>query len=74
MVLSVVLLPHFIRVRVIQTSKADLISRKYQIMVVNMLKNWSYRYSSHYFIKFVGFIPIYYTINLNIVLSYMVFN
>ena len=36
-------------------------------------ENWSRKYSSHYFIKFVGFIPIYYIINLDIVLSCMVF-
>ena len=43
-------------------------------MVVSMLKNWSCRYSSRYFIKFVAFMPIYYVINLDVVLSYMVFN
>ena len=59
--------------RMIQTSKADLINRKYQIMIVNMLKNWSRRYSSHYIIKFVNFMSIYYVINLDIVSSYMIF-
>ena len=54
--------------------KTDLISPRYQIMVVIMLKNWSRRYSSHYIIKFVGFIPIYYAINLNIVSSCLDFN
>ena len=39
----------------------------YQIMVVNILKNWNLRYSSNYFIKFVCFILIYYVINLYIV-------
>ena len=73
-VLFVVLLQCFICVGVIQTSKANLISRRYQIMVVNMLKNWSCRYSSHYFIKFVGFLLIYYAINLDIVSSFMVFS
>ena len=43
-------------------------------MVVNILNNWSRKYISHYIIKFVGFILIYYAINLNIVLSYMVFS
>ena len=59
---------------VIQIGKADLISRKYQIMLVNMLNNWSRTYSSHYIIKIVSFISIYYTINLDIVSSYMVFS
>ena len=58
----------------IQIGKVDLIRRKYQIMVVNMLKNQNYRYSSQYFIKFVGFMLIYYAINLNIVSSCMVFS
>ena len=31
-------------------------------MVVSMLNNSIFKYSSYYFIKFVGFIPIYYTI------------
>ena len=39
------------------------------MMVVNMLKNMSHRYSSHYIIKFIGFTPIYYVIDLNIVTS-----
>ena len=60
--------------RAIQTSKTDLISQRYQNMIVIILKNWSSRYSSHYFIKFIGFILIYYAINLDIVLSYMVFS
>ena len=54
----------------IQTSKTNLISRKYQIMIINMLKNWSFRYFSHYFNKFVGFRPIYYAINLDIVYDF----
>ena len=53
--LFVILLWRFIRMRVIQTSNLDLISRRYQLMVVDMLKNWSCRYSSHYFIKFITF-------------------
>ena len=42
-------------------------------MVVGMLKNWSCRYSSYYIIKFVGFLSIYYAINLDIVSLCMVF-
>ena len=42
-------------------------------MVVNMLKNWN-SINYHYFIKFVGFIPIYNAIKLNIISSYMIFN
>ena len=30
--------------------------------------------SNKYFIKFIGFIPIYYIINLNIILFYLIFN
>ena len=52
----------------------DLISRRYQIIVVSMLKNKSCRYFSCYIIKFVGFMPSYYAINLDIVPSCMVFN
>ena len=43
-------------------------------MIIRMLKNWSRRYSSRYIIKFVGFMPIYYAINMNIVSSCLVFN
>ena len=43
-------------------------------MVVSMLKNWSCRYSIHYIIKIVGFIPIYYSINLGTVSFCIVFN
>ena len=60
--------------RTIQTGKEDLISRRYQIIIVSMLKNKNCRYSSYYFIKFVGIISIYYTINLDIIPSFMVFN
>ena len=70
--LFVVLLWRFIHVRAIQTSKIDLINQRYQILIVNILKNWIYRYSSHYFIKFIGFMSIYYAINLDIVSSYMI--
>ena len=51
-----------------------MINLRYQIMVISMLKNLSRRYSSHYIIKFIGFIPTYYVINLNIVLFYIIFN
>ena len=63
----VILLRRFIFVEVIQIGKKDSISRIYQIMVVNMLNNWSCIYYSHYIIIFVGFLLIYYVINLNIV-------
>ena len=43
-------------------------------MVVNMLKKWSRKYFSHYIIKFVDFMSIYYTINLNIVSLCMIFS
>ena len=73
MVFFVVLL-EFVYVGEIQTGKEDLISQIYQIMVVSMLKNWKHRYSSQYIIKFVGFMSIYYAINLDIVSSCMVFS
>ena len=57
----------------IEIDETDSINRRYQIMVVNLLKNWSSINFSHYIIKFVGFISIYYAINLIIVLSFMVF-
>ena len=53
--------------RAIQTSKADLINKKYQITIVNILKNQGRRYSNHYIIKFVNFMSIYYAINLDII-------
>ena len=65
--LFVVLLRNFIYVRVIQTGNVDLISRRYQNMVISLLNNWSCIYSIHYIIKFVGFMPIYSDINLDIV-------
>ena len=74
MVLFVVLLLHFICMGAIETNKTDLINQRYPIMIVNMLKNWSRRYSSRYIIKFVGFMLNYYVINLNIVLSCMIFS
>ena len=46
------------------------------IIVVIMLQNWSdHTYLSYYsIIKYVGFKLIYYTINLNIVSSFMFFS
>ena len=58
----------------IQTSKTHSINVSYQIMVISTLKKWSCRYSNHYIVKFIGFILIYYDINLDIVLSFMVFS
>ena len=43
-------------------------------MVIGMLKNCNCKYYNHNIIKFVGFMPIYYAINLDIVLSCMVFS
>ena len=59
---------------VIQTSKANSINQIYHIMVVSMLKNWSFRYFNHFIIKFVGFMLIYYIINLDIISSFIVFS
>ena len=56
------------------SSKTDLISRRYKIMAVTMMKNWSKRYSNHFIIKFVDFILNYFAINLDIVSSYMSFS
>ena len=54
--------------------KTDLINRIYQITVVSILKNLSRIYSSYTILSnLVGFIPIYYAINLNIILFYMIF-
>ena len=72
-VLFVILSRRFICVVAIQTGKADLISPRFQIMVISILKNWSRRYFSHYIIKFIGFMLIYDDINLDIVLFCMVF-
>ena len=58
---------------VVVLSAFDLLSA-YQIMIVNMLKNRSRNYSSQYIIKFLGFMPIYYDINLHIVSSCMIFS
>ena len=47
---------------------------KISYLVIGMLKNESHRYSSYYIIKFLGFILIYYAINMDIVSSFMVSN
>ena len=57
----------------IQTGKTNWISRRYEIMIVSMLKNLNHIYSSHYIIKFVDFMSIYYVMNMNIVSLFMVF-
>ena len=72
--LFVVLLHRFICVGAIQTHMTYLISQRYQIMIVTILKNLNCRYYSHYIIKFVDFISIYFAINLDIVSSCMIFN
>ena len=54
--------------------KTYLINRMYQIMIISILKNCNCKYYSRYFIKFIGFMLIYYAINLYIVLSYIVFS
>ena len=66
----IILLLCFICVGAIHTGKVNLINRRYHIMVVNILKNRSRKYSNHYIIKFVGFIPIY-AINMDIISSFM---
>ena len=55
----------------IQTNNANLIN---QIMVVSMLKNWSCRYSSHYFIKICRLYADLLCYELGYCLSYMVFS
>ena len=60
--------------RGIQIDKVDSISKKYQIMVISMLKSWSHKYSINYIIKFVSFIQILYVINLDIVLPLTIFS
>ena len=68
----VLLLTHYLSED--DSGKTDLICRRYEIMVVTVLKNWSKRYSYHFIIKFVDLILIYYAINMDIVLSYMNFS
>ena len=44
-------------------------------MVINMLKNRSHRYSSHYrVIKYIGFEPIHCATNLDAISSFEVFS
>ena len=51
------------------------IGQKYQVMIVNMLKNWNHKYSILYrIIKYVGFESIIYTINLATTSSSKFFN
>ena len=73
MMLFVVLLRCFICVKTIKTYKIDLISQIYQIIIISIFNNCNYRYFNNYFIKFIGFMLIYYVINL-IVSSYMDFS
>ena len=55
--------------------KADLIKTTSQIIVINMLENYSHMYSSHHkIIKYVGFKSIHCAINLNVTSSLKVFN
>ena len=66
----IVLLRRFIFMEAIHIDKTDLINQRYQNMIVNILKNYNYRYSSYYIIKFIVFISIY-AINLDIIPSYI---
>ena len=43
-------------------------------MSVNIWNKRSGKYSSYYIVKFIGFMPIFYTINLDIVLFFIVFS
>ena len=52
----------------------NIFDQSNKIMAINMPNNWNCRYFGHYIIKFIGFMPIYYTINFDIVLSFMVFS
>ena len=45
-----------------------------EIMIVSILKNLNHIYYSHYIIKFIDFMFIYYVMNLNIVSLFMIFN
>ena len=55
--------------------KTDSIKTLNQLIIVNILYNLSYMYYSHYIIiKYIGFKPIYYAINLYIVLYFINFN
>ena len=62
------LLGYFICIKAIHTSKAD------SIIVFNVSKNQSHKYYNYYIIKFIGFMSIFYVINLDIISSYTVFS
>ena len=56
-------------------SQTYSIGQRFQIMVVIMLQNWNHWYFIHYrIIKYLGFKPITYAINLNAVSSSKIFN
>ena len=64
-----------------QTKYNDQI-QEIKSLVINMLHNWSHMYSSHNnnikcvdsTITYIGFESFHYAINLNVVLSFVVFN
>ena len=66
------------------SDKQSIFNHRQQIesMVINMLQNWSHRYSNHNsnikylgsIIKYIGFKLIHYAINLDVVSSFMVFS
>ena len=71
----IILLPHgalpcFIVTFYLYEDDSNKKKRTRSVMVIGILKNLSYRYSSHYIIKILGFILIYYVINLDIVLYF----
>ena len=74
MILFIIFLQHFIYMEEIHISKIYLISRRYQIMFIDILNNQNRKYYSYYIIKFINFMLIYYTINQNIISSYITFN
>ena len=54
--------------------KTYSINRIYQILMVNILKNLNHKYFSYYIIKFLRFMSIYYTMNLDIVPLFIFFS
>ena len=63
------------RVIVVQIAKFDLTISSDQIMFVSMLEIWNLRYSRYFFIiKYIGIELIFFAINLNVVLSFKVYN
>ena len=55
-------------------NKTYSIRQRHQIMTVNMLQNWNHRYYNYYnVIKYVGFKPIIYVINLDTASSSKIF-